>query len=561
MAFVGFTYPGIGQGRRFHLTIGHGNTVVFDGEILPQFSLPAVNGTLTVTDGAETLVVPGCRLDTAHLHMSTSGHIIHVRILGPTWHWKLGHIDGVYNARRPNGSVDPVTRRTTQQLAALLFNAMAVPAFDVSGLPNVEGPEVNWHGANAYAELTHLCHAFGCDFGLDVWGPTARIWRIGFGGSLPSGGRDMSMDYGIDIAEPPDAIKLYCGPTLFQSKLKLTPVMEDVDGSIVHYEDVSYNPLGQGVAGGWDGRDPNDPLGPPDADLDATELALATLKRRLAKKTYLKYFLATSQANGSLFVPGYGTVSAIEDILPLYPFLADAYSNAEGHYYQRRAFIQGTFAVDHETGTSLENAPDSELLEVPFRVDREKGLVILSLPVHKHSETHIPVAPDLYLTTSYHVRSNATLNYVYHSQTRVIASNGTGTLAVHRPDMVAAIIASYDDESDRTIPTSLTTNEVVLTPEINAHLDSAQAEFQTSESLVKWYIGIMPITLSGTVRQTTFFGSVDTGCFTIAALNTEWEPGVPWRRQRRLQAEVDRRRVRRELDEVRHRRVERKGVV
>lgn len=541
---VDASFPGVFQWRRFHLSIAHGNIVVCDAEILPQYSLPAINGTLAITDGFTTLVIPGCRLDTAHLHMSTTEHIVRIRILGPTWHWKLAGIDGVYNVRRPDGSVEPTMQRTVQQLAAMLFDAMAVTAYDVSGLPDIDGPEVNWQGANAYSELLLLCHAFGCDFGMDVWGPTARIWRIGFGFGLPSGGRDMSQDYGIDIAEPPDRIRLYCGPTLYQSKLKLEAVMEDTDGSLVPKDDVSYKP-----AAGWDGTDPADPLGP-DADED---------ERRLAKKTYLKYFLVTAQSDGSFDVPGYGSTSAVEDWLPLYPYLAADYQNDEGNYYQQEAYCEGVFAIDP---VSLQNSPAGERLETQFRIDREKGLVIFRNPIHKFDNAQKAVAPELYLIASYHVRDPNTFHYVYYSQDRTIAANGTGTFPVARPDLVRRVIASYS--SGGTTPTGTTDNESTLTPEINTQLDYVEAEFQTTESLVKWYIGLMPIALSGTVRQTTFFGQCDgahRGCFTIAALNTEWEPGVPWRRQRRIQAESDRRRVMRERDEVGIRKVQRKGVV
>lgn len=544
MAYVNWTFPGVLQARRFYFSMAHGNSVILDGEILPQLTLPAINGTLTVTDEFTTLVLPGCRVDAAHLHRSTSGHIVRIRILGPTWHWRLASIDGVYNVRRPDGSVDPTTRKTTQQLATLLFQAMAVPLFDVSLLPNTEGPFVNWHGASAYAELTALCHQFGCDFGLDVWGPVARIWRIGVGVGLPSGGRDVTENYGIDIGEPPDRLRLYCGPTLYQSKLKLKAVMEDTDGALDDRDDVSYAP-----ADGWDGTDPYDPLGP---DADAEE-------RRLAKKTNLRYFLVESQSDGTLNVPGYGPVDAIEDILPLFPTLAEDYAT-DGFYYKQSAYIEGVFAIQHGGVDSLENSPAGERLELPFRLDREKGLVILSEPVHKLNAALETVAPELYLVCSYHVRDSQTFNYVYHSQTRTIAANGTGTMAVHRPDLVRRVVAQYA-AGGGTTPTGTQDNSTTLTPDINAHLDAVQTEFLTTQSLVKWYVGIMPIVLSGSVRQVSFFGSCDSECYTIAALNTEWEWGLPRRRQRRLAAESDRRRVQRELDEVGQRAAERKGVL
>lgn len=544
MAFVGVSYPGLIQARRFHLSIGYGQNVICTVEMLPQFSLPAVDGTLTVTDGFTTLTIPGCRLDEAHITRSIHGHIIRIQILGPTWKWRLAGIDGVYNVRRPDGSIVPSTRKTTQQLATLLFQAMQVPFFDVSGLPNSDGPFVNWHGAIAFNELTWLCQQWGCDFGLDVQGTVARIWQLGVGPGLPTGGSDVTQDYGIDLAEPPDRLKLYCGPTLYQSKLKLKAVMEDTDGSLVDRDDVSYNPLGAGNAEGWIGKGTDDPL---PADADETD-------RRLAKKTNLKYFLIDTQADGTWNVPGYGAVNSAEDILPIRETLADDYSQ-DNEEYQQRAYLVGTFADE----VSLHNTDEQTLCEVPFRIDRERGLVITEVPVSKLNSAQQAVAPDLYLVTSYNVRDAAKFQYVYYSQTRTLANNGTGDLPVHRPDLVRRVIAEY--AANGTTVSGTSNNESVLTPFINSQLDAVQAEFQTVQSLVKWYIGIMPVVLSGTVRQTAFFGSVDTGCFTIASLNTEWEPGLLRRRQRRLAAEADRQKVRRELDDVGQRAIARKGVV
>lgn len=540
MAYVNATFPGVGQVRRFHLSIGYGQNVICTLDILPQLTLPAVDGTLVVTDGVTTLSIPGCRLDEAHMTLSTSGHIVRLQILGPTWKWRLAGIDGVYNVRRPDGSIVPSTRKTTQQLATLLFQAMQVPFFDVSGLPNSDGPFVNWHGAIAFNELTWLCHQWGCDFGLDVQGTVARIWRLGVGPGLPTGGSDVTQDYGIDLAEPPDRLKLYCGPTLYQSKLKLKAVMEESTGELKDRDSVSYKP-----SGGWDGTDPDEPLDP-----NATEA-----DQRAAKRSNLRMFLIDTQADGSWNVPGYGSVNSREDILPVYDTLAADYSlNSE--YYKQRAYLTGTFAVDD--GGSLENTAAQTLCEVPFRIDREKGLVITEIPVYKLDSTQQKVAPDLFLTTSYHVRDSQKFHYVYYEQTRTIASNGTGDFPVHRPDLVRRVIASYSGTS--TTPSGTSNNEATLTPFINAQLDATQAEFQTVQSLVKWYIGIQLIVLSGTVRQTSFFGSVDTGCFTIAALSTEWEPGLLRRRQRRLAAEADRQKVRRELDDVGQRRLQRGGV-
>jgi hypothetical protein len=537
VAYVNFTYPGVLQGRRFHFSQGYGQNCIFVGDILPQALLPFVDGTLTITDGSTTLVIPGCRLDEAHLTRNVHGHFCRIQILGPTWKWRLASIDGVYNVRGTDGNVLAYTQKSTRELATLLFEAMLVPSFDVSGMPDTTGPFVNWRGTNAFEAMTALCHEWGCDFGLDLIGPVARIWKLGVGSGLPSGGRDITQDYGIDIAEPPDRLKLTLGSTLYQSKLKLRAVMEEVDGSLVDIDEVSYIPVG-----GWTGCDPNDPLGP----------AADPLHRRLAKKTYLKYFLIESQADGTLNVPGFGEVGSIEDILPVQDVLAEDFLVQEDNY-RKSAYIEGVFAID--AGISLRNSPAGERYEAPFRIDKEKGLVVCLTPAYKLDDLLRYVEPELYLVTSYHVRDVNHFQYVNASQTVTLANNGTGDLVLDRPDLIRRVIAEY---SGNTV-TGTSNNDSTLQPDVDAHLNAAAAEFQTSESMVKTYVGIMPIVLSGTVRQISFFGSVGNDCITMASLNTEWEPGLLRRRQRRLAAESERQRVLRETEDVDRRRAKKRG--
>jgi hypothetical protein len=535
------TYTGIAQVRRFHLTIGHGGFVVCVLDVLPQFGIPPADGVLFVTDGIRNLTIPGCRLDRAGIEYSLTGHVVRVRILGPTWKWKLAGIDGVYNVPRADGSIEPGTERTPQELATLLFQAMRVPQFDVSGLPNIPRPFVQWRGALAFSELTKLCHSLGCDFGLDVQGTIARIWPIGFGAALPNG-EEQTIDYGVDFSEPPDRIKAYTGPVEFQSKLKTECVLPDSNGIWKPADDVDYAPQG-----GWVGVDPNDPL-PDSTDKKA---------RALAKKWLFRAYRAKSQANGSHNVPVYGAVRGMEDILPLYDWLVEHYDNTG--LFKQVAYAEGTFAIGGDPDP-LKNSNEHERIEIPHRLDSERGIVIFDEPVAKLNDDDQFVAADVFFVCSYNVRDPETYSEVYHGYIRQIANNGTGDLPLHRPELSRRIVAQYN----RTAVTGTTDNVDALNAQLDAHITALAFEFQQVSSVAKRYRGLIPIVIDGAIRQVSYFGACDgpgKGCYTMASRNTECEPGLLVRPERSRRAETDRVRVLRDTMEYERRKARRLGVL
>lgn len=541
MGQCGAAITGIDQVIRMRISIGHGDNVFITADVLPQFGIPPANVTVSMTDGVETLILPGCRIDRANIVYSTRGQIVRVQVLGPTWKWRFGCIDGVYNVTNPDGTVIASTRKSVQELAALCFDAMHVSPYDVSGLPNVDGPEVNWNGANAYAELTALCHAWGCDFGLDVQGTVARVWQMGVGPALPSGGSERTVGYGLDLAEPPDVITVRGGRTLVQSKLKLEPVGRDTDGAIKHRDDLSY------FSGGWEDLDPMDPLGP-DADPE---------ERRLAKEAMLMWRVV-SQADGSQDVPGFGTVNSIEDILPILNYLSDDYVNDNGVYYRQRPYLVGVFAPG--SATALTNTTDNEQCEVPFTLDNETGILKTSVPIFKFAADRTIEAAELYLVCAYYIRSQTLFSYHTYSLSRTIASNDTGEFCVQRPELQLRVIAQYSG----TTVTGVTTNQAALDAAMNQQLDAIQVEFQAVGSLVVEYAGLVPIRLSGATRQTMFEVNCNEprkGCYTTAAQNTEWEPGLLRRWARRKDAEGHRIRAGRELQDSHRRFLERRGLL
>lgn len=541
MAFVNCAYDGIDQVRRFRFTTGHDGVCVCMLEIRPQINIPAINGTLFLTDGLTTLTVPGCRLDRSNLSFSMSGHVVQVRILGPTWKWQIGCIDGVYNARRADGSFQEGTEKTPSELAELLFQSMNVSSFSTTNLPPEIRPFVNWKGSPSISELKALCLQCGCGFGLDVHTGVASIWRLGIGANLPTG-NEQTVDYGTDFSETPDYIKIYCGPTLYQLKFLLEPVMKDKDDSWKPANEVSYAP-----PNGWDGVDPFDPL-PGSQDEEAV---------KLAKRWLWRAWRVKDLADESMEVPTYGPIQQIEDLYPLFDRLSDNYENDAG-VYEDPAYLEGTIAIDSTGGdvAAYENTDDFTLIEVPHRLDSERGIVISSAPLIKLDDDDQWVAADVYYVATCHIRNPETFDSEYYSITRQIAQNGTGTLPVHRPDLVRRVVILYDDET----PNGTDDNSQELDQQLSAQADAVQSQFQVVQSTVKTYKGLIPIRLDGAIRQVTYHGSCygrEKGFRTTAARNTEWEYGIPSEKRRRRNYQADSAGVTRDIHEherhVRHR--------
>lgn len=546
MAFANASFTGIFQTRRFHLSIGHGGNITCLLDIIPQVQAPPAIGNLTVTDGFIHLTLIGCRIDRASITYNSRGQIVRAIVLGPTWKWKLAGIDGIYNVPRPDGTIDPDTEKTPRELATLLFEAMRVPRFDVSGMPNATRPFVNWHGDFAYSELTQLCHDLGCDFGYDVHNQIARIWTVGQGSNLPLGG-EQTITYGADFSESPDVIKAYSNFSEFQSKLATECVMPDLDGTWKLADEVSYAP-----EDGWAGSNPFDPL--PDSD--------DKVARGLARRWLWRAYRAKSQADGSNKVPVYGEVDGMEDILPLHDRLLESYEL--GGMYNQVAYAEGTFAIGGDPDPVYNTEP-FERIEIGHRLDGERGIMIFDAPIYQlgdddygYDVNDAAKEAEVYIVCSYHVRDKDTRQYIAHTHERRVANNGTGDYPLHRPDLVRRIIATYDGKTVDETKDNLEELKRLL----DESIDALAAEFQSSESVVKRYRGLVPVVVDGAIRQVTYYGNCEgsnRGVFTVAARNTEWEEGVVRRLGRMRTASNDAMRIMKEQLRYERRKRRRRG--
>ncbi|MEY5060717.1 MAG: hypothetical protein RIS45_638, partial [Planctomycetota bacterium] len=258
MAIIGAAASGFFYPQRALVNYGLERNVYAMLWSIPQATIPAYGITLTVTDGIETFRLTDCAVDRASMVIGENGHIQQVGLFGPVWRWN-GEISGAYNVRKPDGTIVTATKKTCQQLAALLWQSMDVVPGDISALPGDESdlPEVYWQCADSYSELSKLCSDRGCAPLLNAANNFGAVVRLGVGTGLPSSPNVVTVETSIQSPPPPRFLKACAGLTRVQSKLKLKPMMLERDGTLKERDSVSYKP-----SAGWTGKDPDDPLGP-----------------------------------------------------------------------------------------------------------------------------------------------------------------------------------------------------------------------------------------------------------------------------------------------------------
>lgn len=367
---------------------------------------PQEVGTLSFTMGNTRVVFPECRIEDIVMQPAGAGpRYWTLKILDRRWKWKFGEVSGHFNRRRADGGLD--FQRTPQQLAAYLLRAEGEVNFDVSQLPNVIRPEVRWESANPMQELARLCDQCGCRIvlGLDN---RVRLWRVGNGAALPVGGKAIkSAGQGFKKRVRPSSIKVLGGPVLYQTKLLLQAVGEEIDGSIVPINDLSYTPTLNNRRG-WE-----------ESYEDFSEVTRTYMRdgrqlecRDLAQNTVFRWYQVLGQADrtrhvhGCPFVPNF-----MHQIRPLRDELLEYASDDQGIPRVIPAYVEGVY---YTGGFSLANTVPGVKYSGEFSVDGERALVMFNEPVYRLvavtlGATRVYTArypADLYLTTSYSVKRN-----------------------------------------------------------------------------------------------------------------------------------------------------------
>lgn len=259
------SFPGVLSVQSCTYTVSHG---ISPGVAIlvtnPQPNPPAAFGDLVFSDGNETVVIPGCRVDDLTIETNEQGTTWTLTIVDRRWRWRdLGGISGTYNQFDPNGKLIPWTIRSPTELAILCLQSLGETNYVINlppGLPASAGlgvgvflptgivypptgtnPPINWVGAPPAQALQQLADSYGCHVIYQLGNDGVLITPIGDGDLLPTGSIAREGPK-LKTPETPDAVAVIGSPTRYQMRLALQPYGEEWDGSYVPINLLSYAP-------------------------------------------------------------------------------------------------------------------------------------------------------------------------------------------------------------------------------------------------------------------------------------------------------------------------------
>lgn len=498
---------------------------------------------VSFTDDTRTVTLADCKVFRAKTIQGESGAVTRLWIKDRRWRWLWGHISGTYNIPKNDGTLWSATEKTPRELMALVLDALGETGYDVSSLPNTHRPFVSWEAAIPAVVGDAICREAGCDIAFNPFTNTVSIVQLG-AGVLPTFDGAQSISNGFSLADLPSQVIAIADRSTYQAKWKLAARGINRNGAVVDVDSLDYKPTG-----GWTEEDDPENL------LTGEDIS----DQSLANDSVFRLFEATTLADDSLDLPGYGTLSNRERALPIRDTLNDSWQTTQGADIDKAPFVEGIIAVRSDL-VGLENT-DIERIDEPFSIDNETGLIKTRRPMFKLADSPADGIdfPELYLTVACYVQ-DADRRFHRHSVSRSIAGAPASPPAVLRvEDVRLQKTAVYD--TDGTTLLSVTSNQTAVEARLNAEIDAYVTSLVTSVSQSVRMSGIRLIATSGLVREVTWRCSIraaneDNCIWTFAAVNTEADPGVVQaaERVRRLNAADSLRRLRvRDVERYRRR--------
>lgn len=368
-------------------------------------------GPLTLTYGRVRIVFPDCRV--LSTQQQSRGLTWSVQIQDRRWRWQFGEVSGVYNWRKSDGEIEEESKKSLQELAKLLLEAMGEIHFDVSALSRFQWPEVDWQNANPAVELDRLCESQGCRvvLGLDNRVRIARINRGAFLGLTP--GVFVEGRSGYNRKPLPRYVRVAMAPVKFQSKFELQAVGLDTDGNIREIDRLSYTP-----PGGWAKQDPRlfsgIPIGFAGPVANLQEAVLKKNARVLALATVFRWYRIFKLADGTLHPQGLdkniGPFDEFWQYLPLSANLVETVKDPQGKDVPRKGWVEGEYWPGTE---DFKNTPEFTQYQKSWTLEPDQGVVQFDDPVVMVDEQQRTWAgaAKLYLTCSYQLQTRDTKNY------------------------------------------------------------------------------------------------------------------------------------------------------
>ena len=506
----------------------HGITpTVITVEALPSPSFIPGVGEIEISFGTVQIAFPDSALSRSSLEISRGGQVWSLSFLDRRWKWQFGEISGRFNIHQRDGSIEDGTERTLEELADLCLEALSEENADTSRLPAAPRPEVDWQFANPAKALADLLDPIGFRLILRHQTDRVELWPVGEGANLPIVGLEQNITSAVKASVIPDELKLVAGPTVFQAKIILEAVGEDVDGSIKRLEDLSYNPDADG-----DGF--QSPVAMADVEIDEGD------ERELALRSVYRWYRVRYFHDETLVVPGFDgdPLESIDQILPIRDVQAVMVDGPDGEKMVAASVLEGTFSNrEMDDGNS---AKGTKYARETLQIDRETGIVKLPEFLVRMPDTgYLFKEPEVVLVTSFNVRDNDG-KLIRETREKDLPGDDheTRPAIIKRPDLFRVIVQNYGTGDEFLEPEDLDDNEEEIKDQADAILDEKAAEYDRESAADVQYAGIWPFELDGAIQQISWtMGS--TGATTRVSRNEEFDTAVPRHRERRRREKVE----------------------
>lgn len=493
-----FSFPGINDYLSVQYTLSHG---ISPGRIqvvaLAETIDPQRYGIAEFSDPTTgvSFRLPDCLVDRPRFERQANGRTLaRIDILDQRWRWqRFGQISGQWNVRRGDGSsLVPGTEKSPRELLSLCFAAMGIDRPDLSQVPNLARPYVDWDITNPAQALAQVADTVGCVVVLKPGGRVA-INPIGRGKSLPQNEWLMAGHVGYDPPELTLGVEFFAGPTRYQIDAELEPVGEDLDGEIRPLDKLSYKP-----AEGWES------VALPDC------LSVEAKYRDLAKKSLYRMY----RVKPPKYLPGVpkkreNRVSTLDELLPLLPHQVEREVLPDGSHQRRPAWIYGDFdrgGTDYTKPRKIKqvdpnlNQQPQDLYTRVFTVDRQRGIIQFAEPVFQwqtDTNDYKPQPAELRIRIAVQWRRPRLRDLQHWSTLRGRKSRTMPPLTIHRNDIALEAFIHHEQKK-------VVTNEKEVERQAKHYLDQAIASLRPHEIGGASYVGLQAIEPSGAVRQVSW---------------------------------------------------------
>lgn len=462
-------------------------------------------GTATLLFGQSGNLVEfrDCAITKSYVRQWTGMHpTMAVNVQDRRWRWKFTAVNGHFNTRMPDGLVDQATVKQPGELAAYILQSMGETNFNTSFMPTGVYPPADWVNKRGDLALQELCDYVACEVVLNWATNGIEIWPLGVGNTTEP--IQTAKVRHVPRTNVPSEVQVRCGPSRWQTALKLRPVMRNASTPQQRLiNNVEFKP-----EGGWERQSPF-----------SFQSITNQFHRALCFGELWRNYRVVGQADGSIQPPFCNQPISSVDQYILEDNLIESEIDLEGYRRQMPYYIGGEFWAY----TDLPVNSQSMYYSGPATLYKDRRLVVFPIPVHGFNSSGQPTEPTLYLFTSY--KLEATNGELVHLRSFDSLGGSGGPLILNRPE----IFSIYNTAS---IPGSQTNTEQQALFEASNYVQIFKRKYQNPNASETTFPGFVPGFLDGNICSITWNLSGYTTPWTKACEHEELDAFNPNKRAR-----------------------------